>query len=117
MSEENGADVDLEIGGQKVSVKNVKSLNTLATVATFVGVCLLLYGGYTHTLDAKDRDRATDEREKAYIAALKEQTAAYRDGNSAIHSAIREQTCVLKFEGTQQRQANADFCKQVSGSR
>ena len=104
MSEEqtNGADIALEVGGQKVNLRNVKSLNTIATVATLILVVLLCYAFYMHMTDA----RASNQ---AFVTAIKEQTTATRESAAAQ----REQTCMMKFD-QRERQANAEFCRQVS---
>lgn len=101
----NGSDVALELGGQKLNVRNIKSLNTIATVVTMFLAGLTLYILFTHQQDTKAG--AQD-----FVKAVREQTVAIKEGISAQ----REQTCILKFEGPE-RKANAEFCKQVSGSR
>jgi hypothetical protein len=79
MSEEQktGADVEVEIAGQKVNLKNVKSLNTLATVATLILVCVLGYAFYVHAGETKDAS-------KDLVQALKEMTSAAREQNCLI---------------------------------
>lgn len=103
-SNQNGSDVALEVAGQKLNLRNIKSLNAIATiVGMFVGL-LVLYILFTHQQDAKEGYRE-------FVVAIKEQTTAIRDGTAAQ----REQTCILKFD-TQDRKNNAEFCKQVSGA-
>ena len=94
----NGSDVALEIGGQKMNIRNVKSLNTVATVLTLFLCGLILYIIFTHQQESKQDNRDLS-------SAMREQTTA-----------TREQTCLLKFPEFERR-ANSDFCKQVSGSR
>lgn len=78
------------------------SLNTLATVATLVIVCLIGYALYAHTLDA----RVSGE---AFVAAIKEQTAAVKDQTVAA----REQNCLMRFSQNE-RIERAEFCRQIS---
>lgn len=71
------------------------SLNTLATVATLIVVCIIAWVGYGH---------ATDTREIS-----KDLANAMRD----MAQATREQNCLIRFD-QKDRQQNADFCKQIS---
>ena len=96
--QQNGSDVALEVGGQKLNVRNIKSLNTIATVVTMFLTGLILYILFTHNQEAKQ-----DNRELS--VAMREQTAV-----------TREQNCLIKFPENERR-ANSDFCKQVSGAR
>lgn len=107
MAEENGngSDVQLEVAGQKLNVRNLKSLNTVATVLTLFGVLMLIYILWMHQQEAKEDSRA-------FVAAVKEQTTAMREGTAAQ----REQTCMLKFE-ISERKVNAEWCRQVSGAK
>ena len=80
MSEEaqtNGADVAVEIAGQKVNLKNVKSLNTLATILTMVLTALIAYVVWAHSGETK-------EASKELTTALKEMTQAAREQNCLI---------------------------------
>lgn len=99
----NDPTLDAEIGGQKLKYSG--PVNTLFTVLTFFVVGLLAYGLYTH-------DQNSKETALAFVGALKEQTAAMKDGTAVA----REQNCLLKFS-QEQRQVNAEFCKQITGSR
>ena len=96
MSEEtNGADVALEIGGQKLNVKNVKSLNTLATIATLVLVCLIAYGGWLHVEHAN------------------KQAVLLSDTFKEMTQAQREQNCLIAIPESQ-REQKSDFCKRIT---
>lgn len=111
MSEEKepSADLSFKIAGQEANVRNIKSLNTIATVCTLFGVLMIIYILWTH----QEESRAEFRQSKAeFVNAMKEQTTAIRDGSSAQ----REQTCMLKFD-IPERKANAEWCKQVSGAR
>jgi hypothetical protein len=94
---EPGADVSLELGGQKVNVKNVKSFNTFATVATLVIVCVGFGVGYVmisaHAAETKDASREL-------VGALKEMTQA-----------AREQNCLISMP---QERRDADLCRRIS---
>jgi hypothetical protein len=98
MNQENGADVALEVGGQKLNVRNVKSLNTIATVVTMFLAGLILYIIFTHQQESKQDNRDLS-------SAMREQTTV-----------IREQNCLVKFPEAERR-ANSDFCKQITGAR
>lgn len=82
MSEENGSDVALEVAGQKVNLRNVKSLNTLATVACLMGVIFLLYFYWEHKAEDKDfkgnvliaiREQAQSNRVLACLMATRQE--------------------------------------------
>lgn len=97
-----GADVALKIAGQEFNVRNVKSLNTGATLFCAGMLILLCYGGYVHTQESKDIGQT-------FAQALKEQTLAIKEQTQAS----REQTCIMRFD-QKDRQQNADFCKQIA---
>jgi len=102
---QNGSDLSLEVGGQKLNVKNVKSINTFLTAFAAAGVAFVAYQGFTHSEDSKSS-------RVEFIGVIKEQTLVMRDQTAAQ----REQNCLLKFDQAE-RKSNADWCKQVSGSR
>lgn len=89
----NGADVAVEIAGQKVNLRNVKSLNTLATVATLIIVCVMGYVLYAHAGDTKDAS-------KELTMALKEMTQA-----------AREQNCLISMP---QDRRDPELCRRIS---
>ena len=98
MSEEtqtNGADVAVEIAGQKVNLKNVKSLNTLATILSLILVSLVAFVVWMHVGDTKDAS-------KELIGALKEMTQAARESN-----------CLMALP-MDRRAENVDLCKRLS---
>lgn len=98
-SEANGADVNLKVPGGEVNLRNVKSLNTLATVATLIFVCAGICGGYlmltAHASETKDAGRE-------FVQALKE-----------VAQSLRENNCLTTFT-PEKREANADMCKRLS---
>lgn len=101
MSEE----IEVGVGDKKLKVTG-DSLNLFFTIIGVVMSAVVAWVLYTHTGDAK-------EAQKEFVGAIKEQTMAMREG-TAVN---REQTCLLKFDPTTRQGANADFCKQISGSR
>lgn len=97
MAEEqtNGSDVDLSIAGQRINLKNVKSLNTLATVATLILVCVLGYAFYSHAGETRDAS-------KDLVGALKEMTQA-----------AREQNCLISMP-IEQRARDPEICRRLA---
>ena len=88
MSEENGADVSLNLAGQQINVRNVKSLNTLLTVACAVGVGFLAYLIWEHKGDAK-------EVNTALVQTLKELTVSQRVTNCLMATRQEEREAKL----------------------
>ncbi len=102
MADDKG-DLDAEIAGQKLSLKNV-SINTIATVATLMVVSVLMYGGLQHVQEAR-------EASAAFVAAIKDQTAASREQTGVM----KEQVCMLRFDQADRgKQENIAFCKQIT---
>lgn len=97
MAGETG-ELDAEIAGQKISLKNV-ALNTMATFVTLVGVVLIVYMLYDHQQSSRDAA-------KLFVDAVKEQTLAVKE--STITQ--REQNCLLQFE-QKERILQADNCR------
>lgn len=102
MDDTNGADVDLKIAGQEVRLKNVKSLNTIATVTTLIMVSVLSYAYYVHAEDTKMHANTFLQSMREHTSAVREQTIAQR-----------EQNCLMRFD-LKDRLERADFCKQVA---
>lgn len=102
MSEErNGADVNLELGGQKLNVKNVKSLNTGLTIISVVLVAIVLVLMFQHQVDAKDDNRALLDAIKENTASQKAQVAAQREAN-----------CLSRLTPEQKRDRDQlDYCR------
>ena len=78
MSEENGADVDLQIAGQGFKFRNVKSLNTLATVATLILCILIGYVVFEHKTDARAEGVALAQRDAQLSSAIREMASSNR---------------------------------------
>lgn len=96
----NGADVNVEIAGQKVNLRNVKSLNT---VLTFVAAIASSFGVYIliqHQADAKDTAQT-------FVQAVKEQTAVMREQTAVA----REQNCLISVP---QDRRDPELCKRLS---
>ncbi len=98
MSEQtNGADLSVKVAGQEVNVRNVKSLNTLATITTLIAVCVGGFAIYTivaaHAAETKDASREL-------VQALKEMTQT-----------AREQNCLISMP---QDRRDAELCKRIS---
>lgn len=104
MAQANEESLDAEVSTPwgKVGGKNL-AINTLLTLAIGGGMIWLVMNSMNHNQDTK-------EASAAFVAALKEQTVAYREGTAAQ----REQNCLLKFK-QEERQLNENFCKQISG--
>lgn len=101
MAEETGgADIDVKVAGQEVSVKNVKSLNTIVTLLTFVLVSVGAYVLYQHQQDGRDATRD-------FVTAIKEQTQAIRDGAKLQ----REQNCLMALP---QDRRDPELCRRLS---
>lgn len=127
-SEENtaGTDLSLKIAGNEASMKNVKSMNTIATVATMVLVCVLGVFLYYHEVAAQ-QDKATlaktlsesngivakalEQSNKTMTEALKELTIEQRRSTSAM----KEIAC-LSDPAMKNRPDARDFCKRISGA-
>ena len=78
MSEENGADVSVNVAGQQINLRNVKSLNTLATVATLI-ICILIgYVVFEHKTDARAEGVALAQRDAQLSNAIREMASSNR---------------------------------------
>ena len=99
MAEENGngADVELNLAGQKVNLRNVKSLNTILTLVAAIAACFGVYLLIQHQAEAK-------EAGQSFVGALKEQTKAIQE-QTAVQ---REGNCLLVFK-------DAEQCRRITG--
>jgi len=107
MSEENGfgADVEANIAGQQIRVRNVKSLNTLATVATLI-ICICGFAIGYQMFDAHAKD--TKETTNAVVAALKDLTKVHRENGKEQVKEQRTLRCVMGSEQKDRRRAEDD---------
>lgn len=96
---DNGADVDLKLGGQEISVKNVKSLNTLLTAATFIA---LVCGGFMLWQVVDAHAKSADKLNDALISTLKELTISQRVTN-----------CLMATP-QDQREAKLQLCERIA---
>lgn len=102
MSKESGdgADIGLELGGQKLNVRNVKSLNTVVTLLTFVLVSVIAYALWAHGEDSKAASAQ-------FVGAIKEQTAAIKE-QTVVQ---REQNCLIAMP-TDRR--DVELCRRIA---
>lgn len=101
---EQSADVELNIAGQRLNVRNVKSLNTTLTAIILGLTCGVLWMLYEHRQE--NRSMSVE-----FTAAIRENAKSQREQTAAI----REQTCLSKFP-EHERRAHADFCRNVTGA-
>jgi hypothetical protein len=120
--EPNGADVEVNAFGVKANVRNVKSLNTMITFATFSAVLVLAYGGWIHTTDAKDdyKNIAKELREsnKQVADTLKETSREQSAVTKELVRGLKMQNCLIvriRPDLTpQQRVDEQEFCKRIT---
>lgn len=72
--ETNGADVEVSLAGQTARIKNVKSLNTIVTIAVLVVVVAIGVVVYGHAAETRDAG-------KELVQALKDVTQVVREAN------------------------------------
>lgn len=94
---------ELSISRDGISLKSV-TINTLFTLAAAIGAWGAAYLVWEHKTE-------TAQASAAFIKALGEQTQATRDQAAAM----REQTCILKFD-QKDRGTNAQWCQDISGT-
>ena len=104
MAEPNGEELEISgPGGTKLRARGSDILGIFQLVL----LCLVVYGGYTHTVDAKD-DKT------AFIQAVKESTEAQKE----MVQAQREANCLNRLTPQEkQRQENIEFCRQLGRGR
>lgn len=103
--EQKGGSDTFEAGpsGFKISTRDKNILGIFQLVA----MCMLLYGGYNHTVDAKD-DRT------AFVQAIKENTQAQRQ----MVAAQRVANCLNSLTADEKkRQQLIDFCKSLGNGQ
>ena len=112
-----GADVAVEIAGQKVNLRNVKSLNTLATMATLILTCVVGWIIFTHSSEAKDglKEIAAELKvsNKETAAVLKEANKELSEVLKEMARASRETNCLLAMP-PEKRAENVELCKRIS---
>ncbi len=124
MSEENGADVALKIAGQEVNLRNIKSLNTIATVCTLLGVCIMGVYLHFHEVNAqteKVQVAETLRKSNADIAnILKESNTLQREQAQAIVKALEKverrtaEVACLQDPSMKNRNDAREFCRRMA---
>lgn len=134
-AENGGADIGVKIAGQEVNIRNVRSLNTIATVCTLIGVCVLGVFVYYHEVSAQsdkvnvaatlqksntDISNALKESNTALVNALKESNANTLGALKELTTeqrrstqAIKEIAC-LNDPAMKNRNDARDFCKRMA---
>lgn len=123
-SEQTGADLNLKFAGQEVNLRNVKSLNTIATLVTMLLVGTLGVFLYFHEVNAQ-HDKSTlastlqqsnaivadslRQSNKAMTDALKELAAEQRRSTNAM----KEVAC-LNDPAMRNRADARDFCRRMA---
>jgi hypothetical protein len=113
----NGADVAVDAFGVKANVRNVKSLNTFATlIGVAIGIAVLIFV-VTHSVDAKDNGKEIakilKESGKEVTATLKESQKELSTVLRELGQATREQNCLLSLP-QEKRTENVELCKRIS---
>lgn len=96
----NGADVNLEIAGQKVNLRNIKSLNTFLTLVAALASSFGVYLLVEHQNQSRDASRV-------FIEAVKEQTVVMKEQTSVA----REQNCLIAMPMDRR---DPEFCKRIA---
>ena len=117
-----GADVAVKIAGQEFNLRNIKSLNTLATVTNLIGVCLIGYMLFIHQVDAKDgvKEVAAELKAANKEAAIERREASKQQADllKELGRAAREQNCLIATGVTalppERRREAAEVCRQVT---
>lgn len=107
MAEDNNQEVSLETSVGKFKARGSDILTTVFGVTTMCGMTLIIYGGYQHTVEAKE-DRT------AFVQAIKENTAAQKQ----MVGAQRVANCLAALSLEQKKQQQLiDFCKSLENGR
>ena len=95
--------VELNLAQKSLKVAGQHTITGL----TLILVVLLAYGGYTHTVDAKEDNRGI-------IQAIKDSAQIQREQLNAM----REQNCLARLSPEQRkRQDEIDFCRSLGRGR
>lgn len=101
----NGAEIQAEIGGQKVRTKGYRAVDIVLIILT-VGV---FGGGYLTLQEFKDARRLELERITAEHVHLLTQMAQQTLGIKALETATQEQTYVLTLDPKRREALNLDM--------
>lgn len=103
MAVDNQEEVSIETGVGKFKARGSDVLTTVFGVATMCGMTLIMYGGYQHTVEAK-------ENNQAFVQAIKENTVAQRQ----MVGAQRVANCLASLTPEQKKQSQMlEFCKSL----
>ena len=103
MAEDNNEEVSIETSVGKFRARGSDILTTVFGVTTMCGMTLIMYGGYQHTVEAKD-DRTV------FVQAIKENTRAMREQIDAQRVA----NCLNSLTPEQKKDARLlEFCKNL----
>lgn len=123
-----GADIAVKVAGQEFNVRNVKSLNTIATVTSLIVVCTLGVFLYFHEATAQQDKAQTaatlaksnaeiasalKENNKILVDAMKEQSMNTLNALGRLTSATKEIAC-LSDPAMKNRNDARDFCKRIT---
>lgn len=106
---ETVADVSLKFAGQEVNVKNVKSLNTIATICTLIATCTIGVFIYFHEAGAQaDKAQVANTLSKSNSDIA----GALKDSNLAIVQALKESnantlSAIKELTSEQKKSTNA----------
>ena len=98
---------ELQAGDKKIRVRG----GDIISMANLVTLTLLIYGGWLHTVEAKDDMKAT-------TAAIKEQTVKQWQAQMQTVNALREANCLNRLTQKQKEStAEIAFCRQLGEGR
>lgn len=104
---EQGESIEAGPGGIKIATRKGDLINLL----NVAGIAVLLYGGWMHTVDAKESAR---EDRQVFVQAIKENTLAMRQQVAAQRVA----NCLAALSQEQRKQPQMlDFCKSLENGR
>ena len=108
--ENEKVEVETVLGKFKAEAKSLNTLLTLGAFALGIAIAVLLWQHEQNNLAARQAfSYSLKEQTVALKDSVKEMIAAQRD----MSGAIREQTCIMRFE-QDQRQKMDSFCKQMA---
>ena len=108
--DQTGADVALKVAGQEINVRNVKSLNTGMTIATFIiVVCASVIGYQMFDVHAKE----VKEGGTQLAAALRDLAKAHRETSRDQVKEQRMLNCLIVSEQRDRRRLYDD-CERIT---
>lgn len=133
-TDERGADVALKFMGNEVNVKNVKSLNTFATIMSLVGTCCIGVFLYFHEATAQSQRSelaatlkesqkviadTLKESNAQFIQSMKEDRATALEAQRAVVNELKKganaskETACLLDPAMKNRTDAREFCKRI----